>query len=670
MSLPHHIQQPIKQTMSSEKFSSSQRPPSEPQPQQQQQQSSLQHGINSAYPPYSSSATPPTSFYRQDALDPLHHQTYLQSIAHNKTHPHPSVTCSNSEQKEHPRNEDFNAIRSEESTFAHLTPALKHLTDSLSLEQQPYQIPHPRQHLHQFLQQQNQHRIQQHNLLHQQSALTNHMLSALHHNGNRQGEVYAHPKILQEAQQDRNSPHAKPYEQVMKSVADHDMIRGRASISPKGSWPDSCGSNKSVDLSSPHNSDTNMLSQNYSNSSPVSFSNNSPNNLVTSDNRRTDDGVNLNMAHNLKNKKHVTASNFNVMEEGDSNEYSRDGSMCPELPLETTLHEGDDYRTGEGSSYGQPLLQGPLDLNSSRNKAYNCSLCPFTCRKQIELTNHVGIHPDEKPFHCPHCDYKGAKYHYLRNHLLTHGSQKVHECPEPGCEYKSYQRGAIKVHMRKHSSEKRFGCPHCTYRTHFKGNLKLHLRVHSGEKPYACTECDFKCTQSGSLKIHMRGHSGEKPYACSACDYRTKHKGNLVMHQRKHTGDRPFRCNQCSFSTAQKMALTKHNKTVHGIEPPQTNRDRYHHDRMYQSGSATPPVNNSIPERPLEVPQLAHMASEVPHLTQLENSSPNDVRTPIFLPLQAKTEPINFHDFPEKHDFSDGKHDYPPEKQMDNPLKT
>jgi len=246
---------------------------------------------------------------------------------------------------------------------------------------------------------------------------------------------------------------------------------------------------------------------------------------------------------------------------------SSQNEMLGHMPLQIA-HDPGDYNLNHMSSSNngigsqQQRKQTGEYSSRSRQAKYDCSLCNFTCRKQIELINHVQIHPDEKPFHCPHCDYKGSKYHYLRNHLLTHSEYQVHQCPE--CDYRCVQRGSLKVHMRRHSEEKRFACTMCPYRSHFKGNLKLHIRIHTGEKPYACSECDFRCTQSGSLKIHMRGHTGEKPYACDMCDYRSKHKGNLVMHRRKHTGDKPFVCDRCDYKSSQKMALTKHIKTVHG----------------------------------------------------------------------------------------------------------
>ena len=472
-----------------------------------------------------------------------------------------------------------------EDSFVQFPHALKHLTDSLTIEPQ-YQ--YPRQHLQQFLQNQSQH------LLSQQS-LTSHMITALHQNGN--PEDYSSSSKTGIAE-DRLSPISRPRSHLSSSDS---------SNATPCSWQDNNFPNRfSKCLLESRNGDS--ISNRYS-SSPI-YPSHSPSNFITGRREITGsltgrDGTNFFL------RKKVTG--FNTFEDEDAIlGLSRENSMCPDLPLETTLHEE------ERNQIPSYLLEKSM---------YSCSLCSFTCRKQIELTNHVGIHPDEKPFHCTHCDYKGSKYNYLKNHLLIHGTQKVHECPH--CEYKSYQRGAVKVHMRKHSEEKKYACPSCPYRTHFNGNLKLHIRVHTGEKPYVCPVCDFRCTQSGSLKIHMRGHSGEKPYACSACDYKTKHKGNLVMHQRKHSGERPFRCELCSYATTQRMGLTKHKKTVHGIDPP-PNKGRYPHQiMMYEQlhGLNSPhPVHSDDP-RGLLSGLPPHLMGAIKH-------------SPIFLP---KNEPLSYH---------------------------
>lgn len=46
-------------------------------------------------------------------------------------------------------------------------------------------------------------------------------------------------------------------------------------------------------------------------------------------------------------------------------------------------------------------------------------------------------------------------------------------------------------------------CSYCQKWFAKKGDRNRHLRVHTGEKPYSCPHCPFKSAQKGNLKLHV-----------------------------------------------------------------------------------------------------------------------------------------------------------------------
>ncbi|RXG70502.1 Zinc finger protein [Armadillidium vulgare] len=51
------------------------------------------------------------------------------------------------------------------------------------------------------------------------------------------------------------------------------------------------------------------------------------------------------------------------------------------------------------------------------------------------------------------------------------------------------------------SSEK--SCPYCFKKFYFTSKLTEHLRTHTGERPYKCPHCQYRATQYGNLGRHI-----------------------------------------------------------------------------------------------------------------------------------------------------------------------
>jgi len=52
----------------------------------------------------------------------------------------------------------------------------------------------------------------------------------------------------------------------------------------------------------------------------------------------------------------------------------------------------------------------------------------------------------------------------------------------------------------------------------------------AGEKPYKCNQCEKAFNQKGALQIHLMKHTGDRPYQCEFCPSKFSQRGNLRAH--------------------------------------------------------------------------------------------------------------------------------------------
>ena len=112
----------------------------------------------------------------------------------------------------------------------------------------------------------------------------------------------------------------------------------------------------------------------------------------------------------------------------------------------------------------------------------------------------------------------------------------------PCCPYVARCQGWLKKHALVHDVAK-FACPLCDRKFKTVSNRNLHLReYHAPNRCFKCDLCVFSTQHKRALDVHMKLHSDDKPYACPHCLFRAKRSFEIYAHVKAmHDNGRPKR---------------------------------------------------------------------------------------------------------------------------------
>ncbi|XP_077370211.1 zinc finger and BTB domain-containing protein 8A isoform X2 [Festucalex cinctus] len=214
------------------------------------------------------------------------------------------------------------------------------------------------------------------------------------------------------------------------------------------------------------------------------------------------------------------------------------------------------------------------DGKTVEGESDNCVRCPV-CHKVFKskyyLKVHNRRHTGEKPYGCNKC----GKHYFRKENLLIHelrncATTQTFTCQT--CSTSFVGKEALRAHVVSHAEQMPYKCSLCADLFMFKKHLMYHMmKVHGYPKPHSCPQCPKTFWTRYELRVHESSkHRGEKPFVCEECGHRASSRNGLQMHIKAiHRKERPFLCSICGHAFSQKNNLNMHLRVHSGEKPYQ-----------------------------------------------------------------------------------------------------
>ncbi|XP_049437327.1 telomere zinc finger-associated protein isoform X1 [Epinephelus fuscoguttatus] len=207
----------------------------------------------------------------------------------------------------------------------------------------------------------------------------------------------------------------------------------------------------------------------------------------------------------------------------------------------------------------------------SKKESVQCPICDKSFKSKYYLKVHNRRHTGERPFGCLKC----GKRYFRKENLVLH---EIRDCAKVQtytcvtCSSTFNGKEELRLHVVSHTGNMPHKCSTCPEQFMYKKNLTIHMmKVHGYPKPHACPQCPKTFLTRTELRVHEAAkHRGEKPFVCEECGHRASSRNGLQMHIKAiHRNERPFVCNMCGHAFSQKNNLNMHLRIHSGERPYQ-----------------------------------------------------------------------------------------------------
>ncbi|XP_034446601.1 telomere zinc finger-associated protein isoform X2 [Hippoglossus hippoglossus] len=254
---------------------------------------------------------------------------------------------------------------------------------------------------------------------------------------------------------------------------------------------------------------------------------------------------------------------FEGITEGSDEEYVPVAEPAPSASSTSTARRRRAQKKMEKAENGEAAE------DDSKKDSVQCPICDKSFKSKYYLKVHNRRHTGERPFGCVKC----GKRYFRKENLLIH---EIRDCARvqtytcATCSETFKGKEQLRLHVVSHTGEMPHKCSLCAEQFMYKKNLTIHMmKVHGYPKPHACPQCPKTFLTRTELRVHEAAkHRGEKPFVCEECGHRASSRNGLQMHIKAiHRNERPFVCTLCGHAFSQKNNLNMHLR-IHSGEKP------------------------------------------------------------------------------------------------------